>query len=292
MRALSQFAEPGEDAELAVSSVDEPVDRLRRKAREHKQISDEETKSLQERRRLRHWTDRSGMLRLEGGLAPADGAVVVGALERLVGRATDDPDAGGPGPLEQRNADALVRLASMALGADSDPDRATIVVHVGGASLSGEGGVTESETHIPGPSLRRLACDGRVETAQHDQSGRVVGIGRASRKIPAWLSRTVRYRDRGCRFPGCEVTRWVHLHHMIHWADGGPTDLDNLITLCGYHHRLVHEHGWRMSGDPNNEVTWIRPNGRPYTPGRSAFFESIMEANRARKEFAESARGP
>ena len=53
--------------------------------------------------------------------------------------------------------------------------------------------------------------------------------------------RQIRHRDRGCRFPGCERTRWTHSHHRIHWAQGGPTDLDNLITLCPHHHRLAHE---------------------------------------------------
>ncbi len=96
--------------------------------------------------------------------------------------------------------------------------------------------------------------------------GLPVGIGRTSRKIPGWLSRQIRRRDNGCRFPGCERTRWAHVHHLVHWADGGPTDLDNLASLCTYHHRLVHEGGWRITGDPNHELIFLRPDGRPYRP--------------------------
>ena len=80
--------------------------------------------------------------------------------------------------------------------------------------------------------------------------------------------RLLAHRDQGCRFPGCHYRLWVHAHHIIHWSQGGSTKLDNLITLCGYHHRLVHEAGWKLSGDPNGEVTWIKPDGTPDQPTR------------------------
>ena len=48
-------------------------------------------------------------------------------------------------------------------------------------------------------------------------------------------------RDGGCRFPGCTHDRWLHAHHIRHWANGGATDSENLVTLCGFHHRLVHD---------------------------------------------------
>ena len=56
----------------------------------------------------------------------------------------------------------------------------------------------------------------------------------------------------------------MHVHHLIHWANGGPTNSDNLITLCGFHHRLLHKDGWTISGDPNGDVEFIRPGGQPY----------------------------
>jgi hypothetical protein len=54
-------------------------------------------------------------------------------------------------------------------------------------------------------------------------------------------------RDQGCRFPGCDrPPAWTDGHHIIHWADGGPTELANLVSLCRSHHRQVHEEGWRI----------------------------------------------
>src|SRR5690606_7577983 len=109
--------------------------------------------------------------------------------------------------------------------------------------------------------LLRLLCDAPVECALHDGSGRTVGIGRARRTVPGWLARQVRRRDTTCRFPGCE--RPIRqIHHIRHWARGGPTDLDNLVGLCWHHHDLVHDGGWRIEGDPEAELTFESPTGR------------------------------
>ena len=67
----------------------------------------------------------------------------------------------------------------------------------------------------------------------------------------------------GCRFPGCGRTRWTHAHHRRHWADGGPTDLDNLVQLCSAHHHLIHSDNWRIEGDADGPLRFVRPDGRP-----------------------------
>ena len=112
-------------------------------------------------------------------------------------------------------------------------------------------------------AIRRMCCDGRVQLVTRDEDG-VLGVGRVQRTIPPWLRRLTRERDKGCRFPGCGRTYWTEVHHIIHWAYGGPTDLDNLITLCGHHHRMLHEDGWRISGDPNRDVLFHLPSGTPF----------------------------
>ena len=73
----------------------------------------------------------------------------------------------------------------------------------------------------------------------------------------------------GCAFPGCQRgAAWSQVHHIVHWADGGPTSLDNAVLLCGAHHRLIHQGQWtvRLGGDRRPEFTppdWIDPDRKP-----------------------------
>ena len=106
-------------------------------------------------------------------------------------------------------------------------------------------------------TARRIACDA-VRTVvtvapAPDASAwtglapaRPLSVGRATRTIPAHLRRALVVRDNGCRFPGCDrPPAWTEGHHIIHWPDG-PTELENLVSLCRLHHRAVHEQGWRI----------------------------------------------
>jgi hypothetical protein len=79
----------------------------------------------------------------------------------------------------------------------------------------------------------------------------------------------LRTRDRGCAFPGCTSRRFLDAHHIEHWARGGATDVDNLIHLCGAHHRLLHEGGFHVERHPAGKLAFRRPDGRriPDCPG-------------------------
>ena len=208
-------------------------------------------------------------------LLDSDGATVINALMRIANQAGPDPVDGTYENIEARLADALVQMASQSLGADSDPDRATVVIHTDLETLTDPTAPGARPARIKdGPALsartlHRLACDARLQVVVTGQAQGPVGVGRTTRTIAPWLRRAVESRDNGCRFHGCERTRWTHVHHIVHWAQGGPTDLENLILLCGFHHRLVHEAGWRISGDPGRDIVWIRPNGQPVTHKRT-----------------------
>ena len=93
------------------------------------------------------------------------------------------------------------------------------------------------------------------------KKGEPLAVGRRTRAVPPAIRRALRVRDGGCRFPGCDRSRFVHAHHVQHWADGGETKLDNLVTLCSQHHRLVHEGGYGVRMN-NGEIEFTRPNGR------------------------------
>ncbi|MDQ3955408.1 MAG: HNH endonuclease, partial [Actinomycetota bacterium] len=114
--------------------------------------------------------------------------------------------------------------------------------------------------------VQRLCCDGRIQTVLEDKDGNAVGIGHASRKVPRWLRRQLRKRDRTCTFPGCERRWFLQAHHIRWWTQGGRTDLDNLALTCHHHHRLVHEGRWGVSLEKTG-VAWYRPNGKRYEPG-------------------------
>ena len=103
-----------------------------------------------------------------------------------------------------------------------------------------------------------------------DAHGNPLQLGRMSRVPSRAMVRQLRHRDRTCRFPGCERQRFTNAHHVAWWSRGGRTDLDNLVLLCGFHHRLVHEGGWSMILGATGVVRWFRPNGVRYRAGPSA----------------------
>jgi hypothetical protein len=120
---------------------------------------------------------------------------------------------------------------------------------------------------IPDTVAQRIACDADAWRILLDPTtGRPLDVGRSHRLVPHWIRKALHARDHGCRFPGCHApVAWADAHHLTHWADGGATDLDNLILLCRYHHGLVHEAGWQIHYNPvTNDVTATRPDGRAY----------------------------
>ena len=95
--------------------------------------------------------------------------------------------------------------------------------------------------------------------------GEPLAVGRRTRAVPPAIRRALRVRDGGCRFPGCGRSRYVHAHHIRHWADGGETNLDNLVTLCSLHHRKVHEGGYGVRVR-DGAIEFTRPDGRVILP--------------------------
>lgn len=108
-------------------------------------------------------------------------------------------------------------------------------------------------------TLRRLACDAPAQLVLHDGDGEVSSV--TERRPPTGRQRMLLLlRDRGCRFPGCPSRRGLHAHHIVHWADGGPTELENLVLLCGHHHRFLHEEDWRIVTDGRGAFRFAPPD--------------------------------
>jgi hypothetical protein len=188
-------------------------------------------------------------------------------------------------------ASALELLARAAIGqglsafASEPPGRqvpALVVVHVDHDVLANPEAPGRCELQggigIPPETARRMACEAPVlQTVElsreegRDCSGEgscsgegqtcKLRLGRRQRRVSAALGRALKQRDRGCRFPGCTHRRFLHAHHVKHWAEGGTTDLSNLVLLCSTHHRAVHEGGFRVEAGEGGGLEVYAPSG-------------------------------
>jgi hypothetical protein len=204
-----------------------------------------------------------GVFVLRGELDAEGGALVKTAIDALSHGMT----RGETRLSSQRRADALVELAATQLRCGDHRDvhgqRPHLTVTVSADTLRGGAAAEPAELGGVGPihpeTARRIACDAvrtvvTVAAPGDDWIAMVasprpepLSVGRASRTIPASIRTALQLRDQGCRFPGCDrPPAWTDGHHIIHWVDGGPTALENLVSLCRPHHRRVHEEGWRI----------------------------------------------
>ncbi|WP_421863985.1 DUF222 domain-containing protein [Parvibaculum sp.] len=202
-------------------------------------------------------------------------------------------DAHEPSPALSR-ADALVAVAESFLSTEAETQAqpgagaapVELIVHVDEAALrtdphrhgahNDDDGVDTTHgpdpthlhatlddgTAIPLATAQRLACDAAVVTISNDEHGNIRTLGRRTRRISSTLRRALRTRDDGCRFPGC-TNRLTDAHHVVAWSRGGATHLANLCSLCRRHHRLVHEHGYRIERSAGGELQFFRRDGSP-----------------------------
>ena len=118
--------------------------------------------------------------------------------------------------------------------------------------------------HLGKEAARRVACDAGIVVLRHAADGQVLDVGRRTRTVPSAMRRALLSRDRGqCQFPGCD-SRHCDAHHVEHWADGGETRLQNLVLACRFHHRALHEGGFRVvPADTAGQFRFLRPDGTP-----------------------------
>jgi hypothetical protein len=191
-----------------------------------------------------------GMYAVDGLLDPVTGASLKTAAETLAKRKGPEDDRSH----SQRMHDAVGEIVSHAMGQGTLPRRHGVKPHINlTTTLEGvknELGAPPAELELSLPistrTLERISCDCTMSRVLLADST-VIDVGRATRVVSAPTMRALRVRDKGCRFPGCDrQVDWSSPHHIIHWARGGPGNLPNLILLCHYHHRLVHEGGWQV----------------------------------------------
>ena len=269
---LARFAAPDTEARLITWARKVSCAAVRHRGDLEVRASSEEVLDAERERSVTWWyLDGGRRFGLEAELPAAQGAIVARALARLAETVPHMPGENGEIFVSARRADALVALCSARIADDPDPDRATVVVHAQARGLSdGTGGCEVEDGPVIHPeTVRRLLCNARVQTVIEDERGTVLGLGRMTREPSAAMVRQVRYRDRECRFPGCGARRFTEAHHIVWWRHGGRTELDNLLLICSFHHRLVHELGWSIRREPDGEIGWFHPDGTRYRAGPS-----------------------
>src|SRR5262245_1615804 len=280
VRALTRIATAANEARLVEIALMSTGAQLERICRRFRRLADEGAipgmeplDPSDDERGVRVRTTDAGHVRIEITLEPSDAALILAAIDRVrdelraatgsvtapTGRVSEQTRRRDGDPSVPGRADALLAIAERTLapkqqtdGHDSGSDHHVheVVVHLDQAVLGPDGAreaFLEDGTRVSAETFRRVSCDSALVAVTTGEDGAVLDVGRRTRAIPTAIRRALWSRDRGCRFPMCTNRRYVHAHHVRHWAQGGLTSLDNLVLLCGFHHRLLHEGGFKMS---------------------------------------------
>ncbi len=317
VRAMTRVATPANETALlqvALHGTASHVETQVRLYRRVKRIEALEEENLRHGHRELNWhIDDDGYWVFKGRFTAEQGALLQKALEaagdqlfeeqqnvpaQVSAEIDSNPplEYATPEPVSQKRADALIRVAEGFLaGAGGNQlgngltggDKYMLNIHTDIETLKEDGSGVEAEIEdrgrVPAETCRRLACDCSMVHWYADQKGEPLAIGRKTRSIPPAIRRALKRRDLGCRFPGCTCTRFVDAHHIIHWADGGETSMDNLVLLCRAHHRLVHEAGYGVRFEAGEGTVFSLPDGTvipqaPATRSRGNVF-TLMSGN-------------
>ncbi|MCA9668563.1 MAG: DUF222 domain-containing protein [Myxococcales bacterium] len=282
VRALTRVATPELEQELleiALHGTAHHVEKVCRLYRRARSVAESELAAQQhsDGRYLRSRVDDDGMVVIEARLSPLQGALVLRALERAQRREeaerqgvpAETCDAMDEPTPEQRRADALERVACSALASEMArgecADHVQVVLHVDERVLQPAGSSRgcchlEDAGALPEATALGLSCDAAMVTVRHGEGDRLIDVARKTRVVSPALRRALRGRQPACAFPGCSCTRYLEAHHIVHWAHGGETSLENLVLLCSHHHRALHEGRFRLRRLADGAVEVVAAN--------------------------------
>ncbi|SFA72861.1 HNH endonuclease [Amycolatopsis marina] len=229
---------------------------------------------------------RDGQYVFSGELDPESAGELEGVLHPLAKPSPADAD-GAPDrrSVAQRQGDGLAEIISLAARADDLPvtggERAVVTVTVSLAELEqrAQAATLGASGYTSIDQLRRWCCEAKVLPAVLGTRGEVLNLGRSARTASSAQRRALAIRDGGCARPGCTRSpKWTQVHHVWHWIDDGPSDLDNMILVCAKHHRELHHTGWTVRirhGTPEFiPPEWLDPEQNPI---RNAATPSVPE---------------
>jgi hypothetical protein len=195
-------------------------------------------------------TDELGALTYQLILDPAGAAALEAAIGPLSAPVPGPDSERDPRSPQLRRGQALIEVCRRATSAGDRPPagvKTTLMLTMSYDDLAGRVGAATVIGSAQGGSLiapetvRRLACDANVIPTVLGSRGEILDQGRSTRLATPGQLAALWLRDSGCTFPGCTTpAHWCDAHHLVHWADGGKTDLTNLALLCGRHHSVAH----------------------------------------------------
>lgn len=266
-------ANPGAESSLLNSARSRSVAGLREDCRRVRAaaVPDEVSahEMIRRRRYFRHWTDREGAVRLNARLTPDGGGHVIAAVDILRDMiAADARRSGIRESSEAFAADALVELAMTSSSNRGDPGpRATVhvvvdhEVLVNGRARADQRCEIPAVGRIPAATARALAGDA-ILRAVVMKGADVTAVTHIGRTIPARIRTALQIRDPVCVVPRCDRRRGLEIDHdRVAYVDGGPSMLDNLARICGWHHYQKTHLGYRLSGGPGR-WKWEKPSDR------------------------------
>ncbi len=269
MATICRYTPAGKDAEVTEFAIQATVPQLRRTLSRYGFDAEAKPAKDEEARRCGFGSTERGTWTLRAETPLDEGARVEATM-----RAIHDEMIRGAGSDEERRAitwaDVFVEMADRATANSpvrAHHDRHRVWLHL---NVNDTGQFT-GHLHMGSPLAdwaRRYHCCDTDITPILEHLGLPVGFGRRIRTVPDRLRVIIEDRDGGCRVPGCARNQHLHVHHIVHWEDGGVTDTYNLICLCRYHHRLHHRGLLGITGnaDTPNAIIFTDQHGRTIAP--------------------------
>lgn len=205
-----------------------------------------DVRHLDSQRRFTHNQTYDGQWSASGTFTAEGGHIVNTAINAICDptNLSDDDRTSA-----QRRADAVVEISRFWLDHNQDAmtrsgEKPHITVTVDFDVLRGAlAELPEIDGSSVDPNtIRRLTCDAGIIPMVLGSEAEPLDVGRKTRTIPAAMRRALEHRDHGCTWDGCTAPMsWCDAHHIVHWANGGSTSLENTTLLCRRHHTATHE---------------------------------------------------
>ena len=263
VRALSRVVNPTNEEALLDYAIDATASQVEDHCRQlrnvQRRVSTRDANRIHHAQRLSCSHNDDGSMNISVQLSLEAGELVMKAIEIAMTAAdneleamhrkdltdialeyrddSEDENLDCSGDFFKKQADALVRIAQGFLGGGqgkttSTADHYQLMLHVDGSALFADEGDESGKSDLPIESVRRIACDASIIPLTEDTQGNPLNVGRKHRVVSPSLKRALLGRDKCCRYPGCTHDKWLDGHHVVHWADGGETSLENMLMLC------------------------------------------------------------